>query len=762
MAVLKNTVLVNNGNTGWTRSNVLDALEESFADLNWNSGSQQNGVVTCVFAPGTNIPSGYSTQTTEFANCGGPAVTTSEEVHVRYQVTDTGTEFLFDRFYYSNTGVEWNPTGGDYLTIGTHSLTAGEGFRYTTRGHGNYISSAITQDDVTLYVSIKDSTNIHLHLSQQDALNGTNKLDLVNITSGHWLFYDTFDGIQPLKKYEYLYLFVYDTDLTRPLYIEDNGGSGAYNPLRTIDTGNFHNPNSWKGFPTGQGLQTAGNSLTWHTKGWNQGTYNITSTDAGYRYPISLTPRAHSSNSTFNVDDYPYWDYTVPADGTRSALNLRIFRVATSGLIHRILVQDLNSSGWADNDVFTIPGDQIGGTTPANDIVFGVNTLETSSSANNGICSIRTANFGSGVNAFLKMPSTNRLMVRLENSNTKTYGVTHWLFELVSDYEIQFSAGITPVFVDYDPKSSTYEYLGKWGGIKGLDWSTTVGNTFATNSSMKKSFASSATPTAYPLKIVTYRAQAPQDTNFVIFQFVQTVNGNDIPYTTFFLHKGTGFGQNIWDLDYVWQGSLTFIENRNANTLTLSTSTARRYSSSERASEDYSGNTREAMFGYLRTPSNSAYEEVHATFGSNLYYDNLVGTENVYGSYKEIVNYYRDNEYDKVVYNPWSSETSLTTNKNDYVQTYNVGTQANYYRPLKGLPISTEVAPIPYYLPDDYVMIPFNITPGAAAIYPGDTITISPSEVYEVVQRSYYNNQTTYDGITSNSTTGILFCARKV
>ena len=34
MAILKNTTLVNSGNTGWTRTNVLDALEEAISFLN--------------------------------------------------------------------------------------------------------------------------------------------------------------------------------------------------------------------------------------------------------------------------------------------------------------------------------------------------------------------------------------------------------------------------------------------------------------------------------------------------------------------------------------------------------------------------------------------------------------------------------------------------------------------------------------------------------------------------------------------------------
>jgi len=85
---------------------------------------------------------------------------------------------------------------------------------------------------------------------------------------------------------------------------------------------------------------------------------------------------------------------------------------------------------------------------------------------------------------------------------------------------------------------------------------------------------------------------------------------------------------------------------------------------------------------------------------------------------------------------------------------------ANFYKPLKGIPLSVNISPIPYYLPDDFVAIPFDITPGQANIRAGDIITISASEVYEVVQYSYTQLAETYDGITDNRTKGTLFCAR--
>ena len=39
MSILKSIVNVNNGNTGWTASNVIDALETVFSNLGLHGGS---------------------------------------------------------------------------------------------------------------------------------------------------------------------------------------------------------------------------------------------------------------------------------------------------------------------------------------------------------------------------------------------------------------------------------------------------------------------------------------------------------------------------------------------------------------------------------------------------------------------------------------------------------------------------------------------------------------------------------------------------
>ena len=54
MAVTTGTINVNSNQPNWTRAHVMDALETVFGSshLNWNSGTQQNGVPVCCLYPG--------------------------------------------------------------------------------------------------------------------------------------------------------------------------------------------------------------------------------------------------------------------------------------------------------------------------------------------------------------------------------------------------------------------------------------------------------------------------------------------------------------------------------------------------------------------------------------------------------------------------------------------------------------------------------------------------------------------------------------
>ena len=276
-------------------------------------------------------------------------------------------------------------------------------------------------------------------------------------------------------------------------------------------------------------------------------------------------------------------------------------------------------------------------------------------------------------------------------------------------------------------------------------------------------FATSSTPTAYPLKIVTYRAQSPQDTDFAIISFVQTINGVDITYATWFYHKGNNYGNGIWDMDYVWQGGLTTITPTSTKDysmlFTTSGSDDANYEQLDAAAAPSQRIMREALYGYFRNPDSSNYGYSQSYWSSNMW-----TTNDLTGDDGTVTPYFRHHEYDDVTHtNSQNGDYSMYAgNQTDYEANKNksMPAAANYYRPLKGLPIDVHLAPCPYYLPDDFVMIPFDISPGMASVRPGDTVTISGSEVYEVVRASYQNNDETYDGITDNRTRGIIFAAR--
>ena len=55
MAILKSIVDVNNGNTGWTKTDVVDALETVFANLGFHGGSAVSGVPVTAVSP-INVP----------------------------------------------------------------------------------------------------------------------------------------------------------------------------------------------------------------------------------------------------------------------------------------------------------------------------------------------------------------------------------------------------------------------------------------------------------------------------------------------------------------------------------------------------------------------------------------------------------------------------------------------------------------------------------------------------------------------------------
>lgn len=769
MAILKSVVQVNNGNTGWTKTNVLNALEETFTNLGFHGGSQVNGVVCTTLPPGsTESHWGGGYRNSLWRNCGGGESGGNASYYAsnsyRYQVTASGSTYVMQQIAYSfNVNYSYTDT---FTLFESLVIATGDPIIYNATATVNISGGGSLVNGTTYYAIVDSSTRIRLATSQANALAGT-AIDITSSYSGGITV--TFTIGSPLQNPN---LAVRQSDIINfeinaaghPFFIQDT--AGAYNSTRVLNNTNYRSNSfiSYRVVPTNQGVESG--TVVFTTEGWQQGNYYYVSQNgSALTGTITVLPNTYTQLDTGAVNngtiELPYWDYTVPPSGLRSSLELRVYRFprnySYTKAIAGVKVLSTNTSGWSTNEVITIPGDQIGGTTPASDLIFGVNNSTTPS--------IVTTNLGAGVNFYQKFTNQSKAVLKVVNDAGKTYGTTYYgiAFDTSNDYQMMIFSGSSWEHLNWNPSSSTATNSGRFGGIQGLDYSSSFNTSFTydTSYSAAQSFATSSTPTAYPLKIVTYRAQSPQDTNFAIIQFVQTINAVDIPYFTFFLHKGTNYGSGIWDLNHVWQGSYSSIYPTNfglGESIGMTIHGPSRYMSSESPNSGQAVR-REALYGYFRDATDSSEYQATMFIKTNLYTDNITAASAGYSSLSPAtaLGYYRNTQYDRMTF---SASNSHATNLNDYQSTYTVSSSANFYKPLKGIPLTSLFAPCPYYLPDDFVAIPFVVSPGLTQFRPGDTITVSPSEVYEIITANYTTNQTTYDNITNNTCKGIAFCAR--
>lgn len=759
MAVSKSTVLVNGGNTGWTKSDVISALEVAFANLGWHSGTAKTGVPTTCFAPGSTVPNNESFS----ANWrwSAPAISATNFRYQRnYYVTNDGTSSWSIKrseqisYYYGNN---YNPSSRLQLIdiadlpTGTAVVYSNEGGLRTppqVPGGGNAFVNG-----QTYYIIAVDDDWVQIATSESNALNGIFIELQSGGYSGNFGYFDIDLGTNPTiicRQGDNLTFTVNATG--HPFYIQDQ--AGAYNTSRLLNSTNFRNI-SYRDYPQNQGIENG--TLTWEIDAWRQG---------DYYYVCQLHPSMNGiirvlpsiAGYTSESDLQPYWDYTVSAGGIpgKTDLQLRIWRDGVqgsySGQVDRIEILN-EAEGWSNNEVFTIPGSAIGGVSPTHDIDFGVNSATTQQqNDNSGVASLRVTNIGAGSNFYQKW--SDGAILRLENDANKTYGTTYFGIRFNNnDYQIGFLTGSQWDTLGWDPSSTTYSRQGRFGGVVGLDRPLSWNGTLDQNTDLFAHYniASTATPTAYPMKIVVHRATSPQDTNFATITFVQTINSIDYSYLTFSLLKGPSVGNGVWDLNYVWNGSWLVVSTgtQGGEAVRLETHfPCENYASRE----DNSGNglRREAFFGYRRDQDND-----NTNYFIDYYTNNIYGFSGDNGSYK--AGYYRNSSYDDYQIN---QQNSTNYNINDAVQTISVSSSANYYRPFKGIPLNTNMMPCPYYLPDDFTIIQFSVTPGATAFRVGDTITVSGSEIYEIVQVYYTTNNTALDGIANNTSKGIAFCAR--
>ena len=774
MAILRSVVDVNNGNTGWTQSDVLDALETVFANLGFHGGTSRSGVPIVAQSPNGSSDYGNGWDTAA-RNLGSVGYT-----RWYYDAISQGTSaYRMLRKYYISTYTSGGPNSErDDITFSwNHGLTTGEAIHWApgeTDAARNINGLSL---DTVYYVIVVDYNTIQLAANATDAANGV-AIDLLygNIWTDSAALGSDLSYFRDIDDAQFDNRTIqigtgdevyFNVDDTSGGDFSLCGGTDNYDATKLLNNSSFRD--SYAGTSNASPANTSNitsGTLSWSTYYWRQTENERSLPDEqialAYRsltdnYGIKKYIYASDTHSTMkgeivvspkNTNNNgwdPYWKVTIPANGGRSELKLRVYRDRTSNEYHpQHIVISTIGTGWTEGEEFTIPGDQIGGISPEDDIDFGIRSPETSTGARNGVCQLYVTNLGSGSNFYQKSDSGRFAVLKVVNDAAKNYGTTYYGFGTSnwSDSYMYLSSGSHWHWMNrWGTKSGASNgatQYGEYGGVNGLDRDNGEPYINRNNDGSFTSIqiASTSTPTAYPMSIRVYRAQAPQDTNFAIIQFCQTINGNIIPYGTFTIHKGATFGSNVWDLDNVFLGTISTYGTSTRAVDLQYIMPGYYYGSTDRPSGEPVNNetiARESSYGYFRGPWYS--------YHSLSRYICNIDTDNDEQNYSQIMTYYRNSTYDRN-------------------GTYAVDANADYYKPIKGIPIAHNMVPCPYYLPDDFVMLQFSTTPGATVFRPGDTVTVSPSEVYEVILAGYQTSQNGLDNVNNNSSIGMLFLAR--
>ena len=839
------------GTTGWSRTDVLDAIEQVLADAGVHGSSERKaGIVVNCLAPGSTEPynaSGFSESA--WRNTGGEGIHTVTHAFRNIRVTANGSSnyvltpiwqpaqiMTNGEIYMDRLGGGWQSFSGQTTAGNTLDITSGikrdgwqTGDSFILRnpsGDPSGIPPELTVGNTYYMIVAADYSQIQ-HTDYPDTLIGIAD-SLANAQAGTAITFASqwtqttayqdndinayklefeFPAITKLTVRQDDYITFHLTGLSgHPTVLVDTNDTtatfpgGTYNTSRelkytgaTIDDEGFQSL-TYRAFPTGLGLETG--RIVWHTRNWTQGDYALQCKNhAAMQNIIEVEPSVATYQNGYNA---PYWDYEVPASGGREACTFRVYRRSREssyiGQIEGIRVQTPDAKGWSNDEVFTIPGSATGGLSPRDDIIFGVNSSTTQQQAdNNAVPSVQVMDIGSGgSNFWARYNQTNSAFVEIENDTNKTFGTTYYGIKLKNNsvYQLQIGSGVEWKYLNWNPTTTVDSYEGVWGGEEGMDVSRNS-YSFAWNNSYyhEYTYGIGTQATSYPMKVQVWKANTndPQDPNFFVLQFVQNVAGEDESTLSLYFHNGTVFGNGIWDLDHVWLGGITQFRPATYQSveevIEFATRMPRCYQSvKEDLNADFTMR-RVAEYGFFReaeVESSSAHTHL-SYFANNIYTDNSQGSE-------VVKLYFRDSAVDKTTTDlNWSGENIKVDidytggqqgkatggswdysntidwyfgNKADVANTNQVSSSADYYKPIKGIPLQNAWAPVPYYIPDDYVLIPFNVTPGATTFHTGDNIEVSASEIYKIIEVSYSINRKTFDGIASNSCKGIAFCAR--
>lgn len=366
-----------------------------------------------------------------------------------------------------------------------------------------------------------------------------------------------------------------------------------------------------------------------------------------------------------------------------------VYRHSETGAVGAVVLVE-GGQGYAVSNTITIAGADVGGVTPTDNIVV--------------TCSTVSGSLG-GTTAWFDTLNTSPVnntwgVARVINNANKMLGQTYWSFYMPVQGTVgTFGAAWNPVLyiragTGFNATADTFM------GVSGLDYYSTNAVYSTTQQHFSTVVASSNT---VPVQLKTY--QSAIDPNFVVFQFSEaSANGfgGTLYRPPFFLSKYDTAYQP-WDLDQVFLGAVYEV----AKTDSVS------------SYDCYVG---------MRMPT--------ATFGKRQAEWAYNGYPGTYANYSGIYGW-----FESIFGKRYASYVS-TANSVIYFRSVLDGTQTNLsYNPVvKGVPIMPTFIPVPYFLPNDFVIV--EVPAGNNAAFMA-TITVTPgSEVYTVLQ---YGNNKSYN-----------------
>ena len=436
-----------------------------------------------------------------------------------------------------------------------------------------------------------------------------------------------------------------------------------------------------------------------------------------------------SGQSVVGTSSTDFYDVRPKSGRSVGAAHTCSFSVYRSGGSVNLVYVNRPGSGYSDNDNLVLDGEDIGG---GNDMTV--------------VALVDETNYGSTSTFYDKDVTTDSTspwgVLRMVNDSNKVYGDSYFGFQ-ANGNNLHFTSGSS--FMPY--KSPTVEYLNleaRYGNsFRGQqyqellfnpnDASNVLDSSGSPNTNINMFQMEYASSNSFTLELNVFRSGI--DNNFAVFSFKHPDKSSssidDNTYGTFFLHK---FSHSLLNLDELFLGTISYIDPAQRNmsqahfefdTSTGNGTSSRRY---------WLG--RQFMMGWASGTYNGIV--------TNSFRDHI--NSSTYPDYQipdyERRHYFRTNHGENNAFKGNMNQTDYTNKSPDVV---------NHNAVIKGIPISSQIVPCPYYLPDDFVLIQFDHASPGQNIQQYDTVTISGSEVYTVIDGAY--NQT-------NRTRGILFCAR--